>query len=322
MMELSSVHSYNGKWLGNSSGFAYVACTNNCFYLAVRPDEDGAATNLFCGGWCRTFTPNPDGTKIYAEASKDSGPCGLWEYDIKRRELQLLAPGNRMPLRNATVISPEMREISAADGGKIPFYYFHCPPGRSVRGAVIAIPPRTDQMSRYYQTRPQFMANAGFDYIAVNYRGCDGYGTAASSQYDPRRAAQDVLSVVNQLISTGEIDQRSLLLCAQSAGGEVLGQVLENGTNRWRACVLIRSELQREPEGSHAMMPMLFVCGDNDSAFGRVQANVAQLIGAGWPVALKVIRNQAHLYVDPVGRWDEEESVASFVIQQLNNRPR
>jgi hypothetical protein len=90
LQRLTDEHSYNGKWIEGGRGFAYVGNTNNCFYLAVRPAATKAVTNLFTSGWVRSYWPNPAGTAIYAEASLDAGPCGLWKYELATQQLRQL----------------------------------------------------------------------------------------------------------------------------------------------------------------------------------------------------------------------------------------
>ena len=323
--QMSSVHSYNGKWLADDSSFAFVGNTNNCFYLAIHPANSDAATNLFNSGWCRTYTPSPDGEKVYAEASIDSGPCGLWEYDIRSRQLRLLAPGNRIPFSRAKIVVPEMVRVPSFDGFQIPVYTF-----RSVQASnrqkpsatIIAIPPRTDQCSRYYQTRPQFLANLGFDYIGINYRGCDGYGTEYSRLYDLDEAAKDVVAVVRHLVGSGSIAAGPLILTGQSEGCDVLSRVLAIAPELWSAGVLVRGSLSAVDalQQSHIMPPLRFIIGENDPAFELVKKNIGELKQLSWPAKGHFIPNYTHLNVDPIGRRAEEETLASFVLEILRDR--
>ena len=312
--QLSADHSYNGKWLGNGPGFVYVASTNNCFHLVVAPHDGSGTTNLFSDGWCRTFTPSPDGRKIYAEASVDASPCGLWEYDVVSRRLQLIAPGNRMPFEKSMVVAPQMLSVPSFDGEPVPVYFFRRRSGVRALGTVVAIPPPTDQASRYYQARPQFLANVGFDYVAINYRGCDGYGTAASQSYEPRRAARDVVAVVEGLIRDGRISAGPIFLVTQSAGGEVLRNLLDTASFKWNGCVFVRSAYSEALPARTNMPPMLFVCGDQDRVLPAVRANLDALRSVSWPADLVEIENQAHLYVDPEGRRQEESAVGAFLL--------
>jgi len=319
LQRLTEEHSYNGKWLEGGRGFAYVGNTNNCFYLAVRPAATNAATNLFTSGWVRSYGPNPAGTAIYAEASLDAGPCGLWKYELATQQLRQLRPGNKLPLAQARVVSPEMKRYRSFDGLEIPTYFFSATNGANPRTAptVIAIPPPSDQCNRHYQPRPQILPNLGFNYVGINYRGCDGYGLTYAALFDEDKAAKDILAVVHSMIDAGEIQKNSLFLVCQSGGGGVFRRVIELEPNLWQACVAAKASLGGLPQFDEheSKPPILFVIGDSDPILPSVQADIRNCRKNGWPYEFYLIENYTHLNVDPFGRRNKERRIAQFLIQ-------
>lgn len=317
VIKLSNCHSYNGKWLSDEKSFAFVASTNNCFFLRVV--IDGRATNLFTGGWCRTFTPSPDGTRVYAEASIDSGPCGLWEFNIPLWRLRQIVPGNKIPFQKATITTPEFLRVPSFDGFEVPVYRFAArhKTDRDKLGLIIAVPPRTDQCNHYYQTRPQFLSNFGFDYYGINYRGCDGYGTASAKLYIPEIAARDVISVAKEIISRFGRPACPIFLIAQSEGGTVLERVILFDSSIWNACALVRTVPLARGSFKHLpqAIPILFVIGRNDPAYPSIQTLGDELKLQSRPVSMTIIDNYTHLNVNPLGREFEEAAVARFLLK-------
>lgn len=319
LQRLTEEHSYNGKWLEDGRGFAYVGNTNNCFYLAVRPAATNAATNLFTSGWVRSYCPDPAGSAIYVEASVDAGPCGLWKYELTTQQLRQLRPGNKLPLTHARVVVPQMKRYRSFDGMEIPTYFFAATNGANPRTAptVIAIPPPTDQCNRYYQPRPQFLPNLGFNYVGINYRGCDGYGLTYSALYDEEKAARDILAVVHALIEAGEIPKNALFLVCQSGGGGVFRRVLELEPGLWKGCVAAKAAMGGLPqiEERPTKPPILFVVGDSDPILASVQKDIEQCRAIGWPYEFYLIKDFTHLNVGPFGQRNQERRIAQFLIK-------
>ncbi len=315
LQRLTDEHSYNGKWIEGGRGFAYVGNTNNCFYLAVRPAATNAATNLFTSGWVRSYWPNPAGTAIYAEASLDAGPCGLWKYELATQQLRQLRPGNKLPLTHARVVVPQMKRYRSFDGLEIPTYFFSATNGVNPRTAptVIAIPPPTDQCNRYYQPRPQFLPNLGFNYVGINYRGCDGYGLTYSALYDEDKAARDILTIVHSMLDAGEIPKNSLFLVCQSGGGGVFRRVLELEPDLWKGGVAAKASMGGLPQldERQSKPPILFVIGDSDPILASVQRDIEKCREIGWPYEFYLIKDFTHLNIDPFGQRNQERRIVS-----------
>lgn len=313
---LTHEHSYNGKWIEGGRGYAYVGNTNNCFFLAVRR-ADGTATDLFTSGWVRSYWPNPSGTAIYAEASVDAGPCGLWKYELEGRHLRRLRPGNKVPLVRSKIVAPDSRRYPSFDGLEIPTYLFAAVKGAGAvaRGTVVGIPPPTDQCNRYYQPRPQVLSNLGFDYVGINYRGCDGYGLAYSALFDEALAARDVVTVVRRMRESGVIGTGPLYLVCQSGSGGVFRRVLELEPRLWTGCIAVKSALGGVPkiDASTKRPPLLFVIGDSDPLLPVVRRELESIEASGWACDFALIDNYAHLNVNPFGRRTKERRIAEFL---------
>src|SRR4029077_3028335 len=75
---LTEDSSYNGQFLHDLEGYAYVVNTNDGFHLAVRPSAPSLQTNLFQLGAVINYTVAPTRDVIYATAVEGGEPTGIW----------------------------------------------------------------------------------------------------------------------------------------------------------------------------------------------------------------------------------------------------
>jgi hypothetical protein len=315
---LNQDHTYNGKWLQEGRGHAYIGNENNTFYLALRPENPSESTNLFTLGHINNYMPNPAGDKVYAVATPEPGsPCGLWEYDLKTHSLRELRSGSRIPLLHAKLARVQKLEIPSFDGLMIQGYLFttNTIDGAKKTGTVIYIPPRTYQMRRNYDLQPELIANCGFNIVGINYRGMDGFGTDFSRLYDAKEAAKDVLYVTRHLINTGVIGHGPLCLLSQSLGSEVMKEVLVLEPGLWKAAIFQGSVIWGGFDAFQTNhFPRLFITiGREDPAFPFMRDFETWAQSRDISVKTFYLDNYSHYKGDLSKGNQQEKEIARFL---------
>jgi dipeptidyl aminopeptidase/acylaminoacyl peptidase len=328
LKRLNDEDTYNGQWLQDGSGFAYVGNTNNNFYLAVRPQDPTQHTNLFLSGSVVNYQVAPDGNHLFATASIGVEPQGLWAYSLTNRALRRVVDGLSVPFVAAKIIEPLEYRVKSFDGLGIPCYRFgpasHWPgnktPARqSKRPAVIFLSPRTGQFQRSFDARAQLLANLGFHFVAVNYRGCDGYGRDYASLGNAADAAKDILAVHGQLVSDPTVDRKNVFLSSSSDGSVVAYEVLARAPGLWRA-VALENPTAPVFEGrfnGRQLPPVFFATGDQDGACSTLRQ--FQVWGQANGAAIKsvIYTNAGHITYKSAERKDKLRNVSQFFLEHL-----
>jgi len=255
-----------------------VGNPNNHFYLAVRPGDASAATNLFGRGSLDHYSVAPDGERIYAVASLGVEPQGIWEYNVTNRVLRRVVDGLKTPFVATQLVEPLEFRVKSFDGLEIPCFLFR-PVGASALSSsnarrtkhpvVIYLPPPTLQFQRAFQGESQLFANLGFYFVAVNYRGCDGYGRNYAALKSTTDQARDVLAVYETLVKEPGVDARNVFLYAVCGGEGSLEELLTQSPRLWRAVAVRHGVLAAfENFEPRKLPPMLLTIGDQDLSTG------------------------------------------------------
>jgi len=259
-------HTYNGQWIQNGRGFAYVGSLTNHFYLAVRPEDAGGNTNLFSGGYLYGYRVSADGQKIFAVASIHTEPCGSWEYEIATKKLRCLIPGTDAPFIVSKIIPETERWQESLGGLRIP--YFRLEP-RNFKSQmryplVIAVPHANDMFEPHWEKYSQFLANIGVFHLAVNHRGADGYGK--TFREDREDADKDILAVRKAALRGGNIDEKRIFLMAHSGGSVLVNKLAAEHPGLWAGIILFGPGMS-VPERKPVELPRYFIfMGEKDSA--------------------------------------------------------
>ena len=245
----------------------------------------------------------------------------MWtlEYDLKGRSLKLLRSGSRLPLVHARVARAEQFEIPSFDGLTIQAFLFttNAPEARGKAGTIIYIPPRTYQIRWNYDIQPQLIANCGFNYVGINYRGIDGFGTSFSRLYDPKLAAQDVITLTRRLIKDGTIDRRCLFLMSQSEGSAVMKEVLVQAPTLWTAGIFQGGVAWSSfEEFKPQLLPPLFITiGRNDPSYNFMREVERWAKKNDLPTKTHYLDNYGHFNADSMKRMEQEKEIAQFLIE-------
>ena len=384
LTQLSHEDTYNGQYLQNGRGYAYVGNPNNSFYLAVRPGALGTdaphqseSTNLFTHGSVVSYAASPDGNRIYAHGAIGDEPQGIWEYSLVTRSLRQVANGMNKPFVASRVIAPDEIKVKSFDGLDVPCFFFTPPAaegsarvpragsgvppelssnklssssqrnsqGNEVLGgspktaretralpgffrsflprtkypAVIYIPPNTAQMQRSFGPRSQLLANIGFYFLAVNYRGVDGYGRDYASMGDSEAGAKDILAAYHWLIKNPNIDRENIFIFSMSGGTGICMELLATEPKLWRGMAIDKPgscpiDSRFEPG---KMPPLLFITGDQDTALPSIQKFTSWALSNHVELNTFIYTNAAHITFDLESRKRSQKQVADFYLEHL-----
>lgn len=297
-------HTFNGQWIQNGAGYAYVGNPGNISYLALRPKDISGKTNLFEKGYIRSYTVSPAGDKIYALAAMGTEPQGIWEYDIAQKALRCIVPGTNAPFVASEIIAPVIGFADSKDGSKIPYYM---------------LPPRDFEVGKKYpavidgpcesrwRSHSQLLANLGVYYIAVNRRGL-------ASSDDLSGAAEDILQVYQKLLDNPSIHPKRIFIMGFSYATGVTSQLIEQHPELWRGAVLNSPAGLPRLLDSKKYPPIFISVGDKDPA----APSVTKFEQKNWlRHAIKTVYypNAGHMLRNVEYTRDRERRVVEFVLK-------
>lgn len=321
--QLTDQDTYNGQWL-TSGGFAYVGNSNNNFYLAIRPREADKRTNLFIRGSVANYTVSSHGEKLYATAAQDIEPQALWEYNIDKQRLRQVTRGILHPLKASTLITPKEFRAKSFDGLEVPYFIF--PPrqretDKKDRGrqspVVIYIPPRTFQVQRVFDPRAEILANLGFYFVGVNYRGCDGYGSLYASKADAVDGAKDVLAVYREVMRNPLVDKENVFLMTSSYGSTITFEVLILAPDLWRAAAFMHPQapsIERLPKN---LPPLYLRTWKSDPHLHNLIKLKEWADSNGLEMILQGNTADEHIDYSTLNARERQDHIARFYIEHL-----
>lgn len=331
--QLNDEDTYNGQCLADG-GFAYVGNSNNSFFLAIKTTERSGWTNLFTKGSVANYTVTPDRKRLYATAALGIEPQATWEYDISGRALRKVTEGTTKPLKTSRLSNPTEFKVKSFDGLEIPVFSF--PPVNGIKNSVgespavasgtpalpshpvvIFLPPQTFQMQRVFDTRAQMMANLGFYFVAVNYRGCDGYGKDYAKLDNAEEAARDVRAVYDEIIKNPAIDRKNIFLWTSSSGSAAGYELLATAPELWRGAVLIHPVLSTTERLSNKLPPLFLCSGDQDGALSGAMDFQKWAKANGVEVVSEIYTNAGHVNYNAAEIKDRQDKVNRFLLSHL-----
>ncbi|MDB6122081.1 MAG: Prolyl oligopeptidase family protein [Pedosphaera sp.] len=81
-------------------------------------------------------------------------------------------------------------------------------------------------------------ANMGMYFLAVNYRGSDGYGKSFSQLSNNQDASKDVLLALKQVLLNKDADPKNVFLYSISSGAEIVYELLRSEPKLWRGAIV------------------------------------------------------------------------------------
>lgn len=234
-----SEHTYNARWIQKGKGIAYICNHTNSFSLIVQPDDPTARTNLFVKGHIYGYTVSNDGEKLYAIASVDVEPLGVWEYNIRKKNLRRVTPATKF---SATEFIPRSKHWAKSRDG-IDIEYYTVPPRNLQKNkkypVIIYIPVYGNQACKVWDAFSQFFGNIGVYHVAVNYRSSDGYGRKFSNQ-DDRLAFNDIIAVYDEITRDPTVDKSRVFLMGFCGAPKIANDSIVQYPDHWAGTISIR----------------------------------------------------------------------------------
>lgn len=235
-------------WSPDGSSLAAVINRGGAFDLVLVAASDGALRDLRRGkGVYARPCFLPDGRSLTVEYSSPTQPPDLYRVEFDR-----FAPAEVLPdsavqqltfsippaLACLPLVTPEAVSYPSFDGLQIPALLYR--PAQP-NGAVIVHPhggPR-DQYSYDWDLFTQYLVAKGYTYLAINYRGGTGYGTAYEMLNQEAWGigdTQDCLYAARYAAGLPWADRGRIAIMGGSYGGYMTINSLSNDPDTLFAC--------------------------------------------------------------------------------------
>lgn len=209
--------------------------------------DDGSETLVPFGEASYTVSPGnnlePDAPLLRLNYSSMVTPATVFDYDVAKGELVTRKVQEVPSGYDASLYATERLTITARDGAQVPVsvvYKQGYPRDGSGKlhlygyGAYgIAIPPS-------FSANRLSLLDRGFAYAIAHIRGGDdlGYGWYLDGKLEKRtNAFNDFIDVAKGLIALGWTGEKRISASGGSAGGELMGAVINAEPGLWRAVV-------------------------------------------------------------------------------------
>ena len=190
-----------------------------------------------------SFGNNPEFDQTVLRVAYESmvSPASTYDYDVRTRELTLLKTQEIPSGYDKALYVTERLEIPARDGTPIPVSIMYRK-DRKQPGPLhlygygaygIAIPPG-------FSTTRLTLVDRGFAYAIAHIRGGDDLGRAwykAGKLERRTNAFNDFVDVAKGLIAAGYTEKGRISISGGSAGGELMGAVINSDPDLWGAVV-------------------------------------------------------------------------------------
>jgi hypothetical protein len=164
-----------------------------------------------------------------------------------------------------------------------------------------------------YDPRAQILVNAGFDYIGVNYAGCDGYSRKLSQSYDVSSAATDVSEIIDRLLAEERYQDIPCIGVFQSASGDLAPSLVDKCRSQFAGIAFIRASADFDSSSRGRIRRTLAICGEEDDVFLKAMDMTQSLRRSRIPAEFVTLGRVGHLYVDSTVRRREESGLLKFV---------
>ncbi len=235
---------FKGLWALKGKVIAYVdnVGSENC--LAIDTPDQNLRTNLFLGGHMRSYSVSPNGERIYAIASPDDGPMGIWEYDIATKKLRNVAPPVSKPFAVAKLGTPVKTSVNGMG-------YFYVPPVHLEKQRQYPLVIDATRDSRW-EAGSAILANADIFYAAVNRNGLANFLNLDTSPADIMQLYQDLLKNPN-------VDPARVYLAGTSAGSRGISSLINAKPSLWRGAGFMSPVRIPENRARNPHFPSIFI---------------------------------------------------------------
>jgi dipeptidyl aminopeptidase/acylaminoacyl peptidase len=237
---------HDSAWISWSPDGMQLARTVNhggAFDLALIDAQTGQSASIRSGkGVFSNPNWSPDGEWLTVEYESPTEPPDLYRVDLPGGTMTQLTFSKPPALANNALVIPELVGYKSKDGSEISAFLFNAP---RPSGAAILYPHGgpADQYTYSWDLFAQYLIAKGYTYLAPNYRGSTGYGTAfehASYGAWGIEDTQDCLCGGSYLAGLAGIDREKIGIHGGSYGGYLVACCLARDPEYRFACGVSR----------------------------------------------------------------------------------
>ena len=316
-------YAFQGAWLPDGAGVAYIGSEGHGDYLAVAAAEPSRRTNLFVfpdldpnSGLLsrhllpeghqvvRTYSLSPKRDKLYVVASLHYEPLGIWEYDLDSQSVRNVVPVKEH-LRFSQFIEPVPCSTTNSAGKEVDYCYL---PPAGLDGEK-KHPVLMDLYSDLgFMPSSQFLANAGIFYVSVN-----PYGRAVRKLLP---SPEDAVAVYQELLKNPRVDPRRSYVGAERDGTATVASLLEDCPDLWRGAVIMSPVRYQQVSKNTGMVPSIFISiGIKDDALAAQLDHYALDASSHHALMQILYGNEGHLFYDLGEIKKRYKAVAAFILE-------
>lgn len=299
-------HIYNGQWVLNGQGFAYVVNRRGGSQLVVEDSKQKYSTNLFEGGHVRAFRVSPESETIHAVASLGMEPERIWEYSIRSGSLRSLTAPVEAEFKHAQVIQPLNSTAADGSGGVVPYYLLPPVNFTPKRRYPIVIDGPSE---RRWSSQGQLLANLGVYYLSVNRSGL-------KSSEELSGAAADIVTVYREIIQHPNVDPEKVFIMGFSAAGDTVRQLVEVHPEYWQGAIFNNfSQGMHFPTGGSRFPRLLYSIGQLESGSREVTDYAGKACERNLDVVTYLHPGGGHVFGSTALIEERNRLIARFVLR-------
>jgi hypothetical protein len=295
-----------GQWVLGGNGVAFVKGS-----LFVDAEDESFSTNLFPDGYVQSFSVAASQDKIYAVAALGAEPLGIWEYDIRRRELRNIVPGTQEPFVLSQTIPTEKTIVGAPDS-KSQITFSFLPAANLDEHKKYPAIVRSRSGGSYWTPDTQLFAHAGIFYAYVpnrsNVTNADGLSVEA----------REMLTAYYLLRDNPNVDPHRIYMMGASHRTEEMTELLTYDPSLWRGAIFEAPVRFPNIPDNPVNFPSIFITiGVEDAE--QYRKTVEDFTQTAWrqrlPVRLRYAQNGGHILASTDILKERYKAIIKFILE-------
>ena len=294
-----------GQWLLGGDGVAYVKES-----LFVETGNKAYSTNLFANGYVQSYSVAPGQEKLYALASFDPDPLGIWEYDVVGRKLRNVVPALEKGFAVSQTIPIEEKQYGSPDGKK-KISYRYLPPANldehKKYPALVCVPHGS-----HWTAEAQMVANAGIFYVFVPTKST----VPETGGLTP--AAAEMLTAYYALLENPNVDPHRIYILDESHQTADLKSLLAHDPSLWRGVIIAAPIMLPDIPADTTRFPSILISigtDDNGFAIKMVEDLTRKSFQSQIRLRVNYLVHGAHVLAGTDLNKERYESIIKFILR-------
>ncbi len=283
----------------NREKYADLSEDHGLYSFTIKSSTNSEPTHFIWEGMVEYY--KLAGDYLYFTGNLANGPPGIWQYNIKSKEVRCLDSGLKGILKYTKMVTPIGR-MSANIFGKQMNYHIWEPPDISPGKKYPLIIGQTHYMWFSYQ---QVAANGGYYFASADrlswWDGLDDWGA-------------DVMGLYEILSKNPNIDTNRIYLFATSAESSYLSRFVAEKPDLWKGVILFNPVT--EPDLSNARLSRMFIVRgrDEDTPVERLIKYQNEAAKTGVPIKLVIQNGVQHITRSIATERERTRQFAQFLL--------